>query len=59
MNARTIEDLEAIESSAETTELIRRTKEIAKTGIFRMTGEKWKKTMSLRNERRVIDERLQ
>ena len=62
MDVKTIGILAAVESSAETTELIQRWKEIVKPGIFRMTGGKWKKYQEpkfLRNERRVIAERLQ
>ena len=59
---KTIDNLAAVDSSAETTELIQRWKEIVKPGIYRMTGGKWKKYHEpkfLRNERRVIEERLQ
>ena len=62
MDVKTIDNLAAVDSSAETTELIQRWKEIVKPGIYRMTGEKWKKYHEpkfLRNERRVIEERLQ
>ena len=62
MDAKTIDNLEAIESSQETTELIQRWRDIVKLGIFRMTGGKWKKHHEpkfLRNERKVIGERLQ
>ena len=40
MNARTIDNLEAIDSSPETTKLIRRWKDIVKSGIYRMTEGK-------------------
>ena len=43
MDVRTIDNLAAVHSSAETTELIQRWKEIVKTGIYRMTGGKSKK----------------
>ena len=62
MDIKTIDNLAAVDSSAETTELIQRWKEIVKPGIYRMTGGKWKKYHEpkfLRNERRVIEERLQ
>ena len=62
MDVKTIDNLAAVDSSAETTELIQRWKEIVKPGIYRMTGGKWEKYHEpkfLRNERRVIEERLQ
>ena len=62
MDARTIDHLETIDSSQETTDLIRRWREILKPGICRMTGGKWKKYHEpkfLRSERKVIEERLQ
>ena len=43
MDIKTIDNLAAVDSSAETTELIQRWKEIVKPGIYRMTGGKWKK----------------
>ena len=58
MDIKTIDNLAAVDSSAETTELIQRWKEIVKPGIYRMTGGKWKKYHEpkfLRNERRVIE----
>ena len=62
MDIKTIDNLAAVDSSAETTEFIQRWKEIVKPGMYRMTGGKWKKYHEpkfLRNERRVIEERLQ
>ena len=62
MDVKTIDNLAAVDSSAETTELIQRWKEIVKPGIHHMTGGKWKnyhELKFLRNERRVIEERLQ
>ena len=62
MDVRTIDNLAAVDSSAETTELIQRWKEIVKPGIYRMTGGKWKKYHEpkfLRSERRIIEKRLQ
>ena len=62
MDIKPIDNLAAVDSSAETTELIQRCKEIVKPGIYHMTGGKWKKYQEpkfLRNERRVIEERLQ
>ena len=43
MDARTIDNLEATDSSPETTELIQRWRDIVKPGIYRLTGGKWKK----------------
>ena len=43
VDAKTIDNLVAVDSSVETTELIQRWKEIVKPGIYRMTGGKWKK----------------
>ena len=62
MDARTIDNLEAADSSPEITELIQRWRNIVKPGIYRLTGGKWKKYHEpkfLRNERKVIEERLQ
>ena len=62
MDARTIDNLEATDSSPETTELIQRWRDIVKPGIYRLTGAKWKKYHEpefLRSERKVIEERLQ
>ena len=62
MDIKTIDNLAAVDSSAETIELIERWKEIVKPGIYRMTGGKGKKYHEpkfLRNERGVIEERLQ
>ena len=62
MDIRTIDHTAATDSSAETTELIQRWKDIVKPGIYRLTGEKWKKYHEpkfLRHERKVIEERLQ
>ena len=62
MDVKTIDNLAAVDFSAETTQLIQRWKEIVKPGIYRMTGRKWKKNHEpkfLRNERKVIEETLQ
>ena len=62
MDAKTIENIEARFNSAEITELMTRWKEIVKPGIYRMTGGRWKRYHEpkfLRNERKVIEERLQ
>ena len=62
MDIRTIDHIAATDSSAETTELKQRWKDIVKPGIYRLTGGKWKKYHApkfLRHERKVIEERLQ
>ena len=62
MDAKTIDNLEAIDSFQETTELIQRWRDIVTPGIYRMTGGKWKKNHEpkfLRNERKVIEKSLQ
>ena len=62
MDVKTLDNLAAVDFSAETNQLIQRWKEIVKPGIYRMTGGKWKKYHEpkfLRNERKVIEERLQ
>ena len=62
MDAKTIDNLEAIDSSQETTDLIQRWRDIVKPGNYRMTGGKWKKYHEpklFRNERKVFEERLQ
>ena len=61
-DAKTIDSIEANYPWQETTELIQRWRDIVKPGIYRMTGGKWKKYHEpnfLRNERKVIEERLQ
>ena len=62
MDVKTLDNLAAVDFSAETNQLIQRWKEIVKPGIYRITGGKWKKYHErkfLRNERKVIEERLQ
>ena len=62
MDARTIDNLEAADSSAETRQLIARWRDIVKPGIYRQSGGHWKKYHEpkfLRNERKIIEERLQ
>ena len=61
MDARTIGNLAAVHSSAKTTEVIQRWKEIVEPGLYSMRGGKWKlhEPKFLRYERRVIEERLQ
>ena len=57
-----IQNIEANYKSAETTELTTRWKEIGKPGIYRKTGGRWKRYHEpkfLRNEKKVIEERLQ
>ena len=59
MDARTIDQTAATDSSVETTELKQRWRDIVKPGIYRLTGGKWKKYHEpkfLRNERKVIEE---
>ena len=59
MDARTIDNLKAIDSSQKTTEVKQRWRDIVKPGIYRRTGGKWKKDNEpkfLRNERKVIEE---
>ena len=61
MDAKTIDNLEEIDSSQETTNLIERWRNIVKPGIYRLSNGKWKKYQEpkfLRNERRVIEEKL-
>ena len=62
MDARTIDNLEAADPSAETRQLIARWRDIVKPGIHRQSGGRWKKYHEpkfLRNERKTIEERLQ
>ena len=62
MDARTIDNLEAADSSPETTELIQRWRDIVKPGIYRLTWGKWKKHHEpkfLRSERKVNEEQQQ
>ena len=62
MDAETLDSIEANYPSQETTELIQRWRDIVKPGIYRMTGCQWKKYHEpkfLRNERKVIEDRLQ
>ena len=61
MDIRTIDHIVATDSSAETTELLQRWKDIVKPGIYRLTGGKWKnyhEPKFLRHERKVFEERL-
>ena len=46
MDVRTIDQIAATDSSVETAELVQRWKDIVEPGIYRLTGEKWKKTTS-------------
>ena len=62
MDARTIDNREAADSSAETRQLIARWRDIVKPGIYRQSRGRWKKYHEpkfLRNERKIIEERLQ
>ena len=62
MDIRTNDHIAATVSSAETTELIQRWKDIVSPGIYRLTAGKWKKYHEpkfLRHEQKVIEERLQ
>ena len=62
MDARTIDNLEQADKSAETRYLIARWRDIVKPGVYRQSGGRWKKYHEpkfLRNERRVIEEQLQ
>ena len=62
MDARTIDNLEAADPSAETRQLIARWRDIVKPGIHRQSGGRWKKYHEpkfFRNERKIMEERLQ
>ena len=62
MDVRTIDNLAAVDSSAETTKTVQRRQDKVKPGIYRLTGGKWKKYHEpklIQNERKVIEERLQ
>ena len=62
MDVRTLDNLAAVDFSAETNQLIQTWKEIVKPDIYRMTGGKWEKYHEpkfLRNERKVFEEGLQ
>ena len=62
MDAKKIENIEATYKHAKITALTTRWKEIVKHGIYQMTGGRWKRYHEpkfLRNERKVIEERLQ
>ena len=61
MDAKTIDNLEKIDNSQETIDLIERWINIVKPGIYRLSNGKWKKYHEpnfLRGERREIEERL-
>ena len=61
MDARTIDNLERIDNSQETIDLIERWRNIVKPGIYRLSNGKWIKYHEpkvLRGERRDIEERL-
>ena len=59
MDAKTIDNLERIDSSQETINLIERWRNIVKPGIYRLSNGKWKKYHEpkfLRGERKIIEE---
>ena len=61
MDAKTIDNLERIDNSQETIDLIERWRIIVKPGIYRLSNGKWKKYHApkfLRGERRDIEEKL-
>ena len=61
LDAKTIDSLEKIDSSKETTVLIERWRNIVKPGVYRLSNGKWKKYHEpkfLRCERKTIEERL-
>ena len=62
MDARTIDNLEQADPSAERRHLVARWRDIVKPGIYRLSGGRWKKYQQpkfLRNERRLIEEKFQ
>ena len=62
MDDKTIKNIETKYNSAEITEQTTRWKKIVKPEFYRMTGGRWKRYHELkflRNERKVIEERLQ
>ena len=61
MVAKTIDNLEKIDNSQETIDLIERWRNLVKPGIYRLSNGEWKKYHEpkfLRGERREIEERL-
>ena len=61
MDAKTIDNLERIDSSQETIDLIERWRNIVKPRIYRISNGKWKKydePKFLRGQRRDIEEKL-
>ena len=61
MDAKTIDTLESIDSSQETTDLIERWRNIVKQGVYRLSNGKWKKYHEpkfLRNERKTFEKRF-
>ena len=62
MDARTIDNLEQADTSAETRQCFARWRDIVRPGIYRQSGGRWKKCQEskfLRIEKRVIEEQLQ
>ena len=55
MDAKTIDNIEASNLSAEVTDLITRWREIVEPRIYRMTGGRWKRYHEPK-ERKVIEE---
>ena len=61
MDAKIIDNLERIDSSQETANLIERWRNIVKPGIYRLSNGKWKKYHEpkfLRGERKIVEEKL-
>ena len=62
MDARTIDDLENADSSAETRHLSARWRNIVKSGVYRQSDGRWKtyhEPVFLRTERMIIEEQFQ
>ena len=62
MDARTIDNLEIADPSAETRHLIARWRDIVKPSMYRLSCSRWKKyheTKLLRIEGKIIEEQLQ
>ena len=60
MDAKTIDNLERIDNSQETIDLIERWQNIVKPGIYRLSNGKWKSTMNRISyaEKNETEERL-
>ena len=62
MDARTIDNLELADHSAETRNLVTHWRDIVKPGVYRQAGGRWKKHHEPRllpNERQIKEEQLQ